>query len=284
MTASKIDKHLPGLQTVALNSAIRNVPARQSENFVEPDGRRREAALRRLEQAGLVRRPGNGNVTIEEAVLDLIKPVKPDLVAYQAPRLEALLRSHRERHLVYCVAWANLAPAEQLYVLRHREQYRVAMVDNFGGFKWAPLIPSAERPTFGGSVYVADDALVEAVAKAERSRRVASMLRDNLAWATEHLLGLPEDFPARSGEHSSCPFGGPSLAFGPEPSAWAEEAERKAAALAERIAELQAMRQQLADLQGAVARKGGWNKFTAEYQARIEAYVDGHETDEGGGQ
>jgi hypothetical protein len=267
------------VQETAINNKVYG-QGHISGYYIEVDKRKRGKVVKDLMVAGMIADRGDDTYTTTDVAYNSLGGAKPDLVdLYHVNRLNDYdvqnLANHRSPPGVY---FCDLSLEERKWVADHIQDYTLALSSSYDTpRKWVPFALGTAQ-SISDSLYVTDAALDAALADKVRNWRIAQSYERNLAWALEHLLGLPEDdakhFVIQSEDHHPLWGADNVTRLGPEASKWATEMREAMAETMTRLAEVAKQLNRLAAVEQAVGKIGGWEKFAADYRAKVEQAID----------
>jgi hypothetical protein len=282
MTAEALNtRYVTALVDIALNARLARETQRVSvcANEIEDDGRKAIRAAREMFNAGFIAtapKTAIERVGVNvQAVLATLTPVKPTLAIADHQRTSVI-----EGRLPVGCAVKKFAHAELLYLLDHVNDYRWFWVEqNNTETDWAPGQPLPEH-SWRHALHVSDQALRDDLSSAQRAVKVAALMKQNAGWALEKLAKLDEATVKTFAGIGSMGFGRGEDSFSGDPATWAETARRYTERAEAKLVAAQAQ----VDAARAIADKliayGGWGKLATDLLVKVEAHINGTETDD----
>ncbi len=236
-----------------------------SKSEIESDGRSQKRAVREAIEAGWIAEhdPEKESIVATDKAANEIVAVKPDLVELAG----IATQSNYNLRELYGVSIGNVELPVLRWIVEHRDEY------TFTTSREPVVDLSAYHPVrYGESLFVRDDAFLRARDERIFRLRVEEAVSSNFSWGLAragHVEPVDEDvfLISDGGLH----FGGGGHYFGKDPSKWEAQAREIVASLRERIASDTRKVNVILRTNAAIAAAGGWDKFVAEYRARIEA-------------
>lgn len=247
---------------------------------VESDGRKAKRTVRELIDAGLVRATEPDKYVAKiERVLALVTASQPVLTAQINDWHRTSIIEERQP---IGVPYDQLTLGEQLWVVTYPHEYTFMWVGNHKEvpFKLGDTLPDQH---WRMQLLVSNAALRDVFTAAIRARKVEALMKQNATWALEKMLKLDEETVKSFTALGDLGFGRGDHTFSGDATTWAETAqkfvERAHAKLATAMKQVEAA----AKVTQAVAQHGGWDKLGADLRVKIEAHLDGKDTDDEGG-
>jgi hypothetical protein len=247
---------------------------------IEPDGRKVNRAMRALVDAGLVRETSASPTKYQaqiEPVLALLTAAKPNLSTMVNDWHRNAIVEERQP---IGVPFAQLALGEQLWVVTYPHEYKFTWVGHHKeiAFKLGDALPDKH---WNMSLIVSDEALRNEFEAVIRTRKVDALMKQNASWALEKMLKLDEETIKTFASIGEWTFRhGGYDGFSGDPATWAETAQRLVERAHARLASAMKQVEAAAKVTQVVAQHGGWDKLGADLRVKVEAHLDGTDTDE----
>jgi hypothetical protein len=276
---------------VALNSRL-GQPAGIDESTIESDGRKAKRTMRDLIDAGFVKeaksdayKNANGSYIVKvEAVLAGVVPVKPMLTVNDYHRTSVI-----EGRAPVGVDFNKLMQGERLWMLTYAHEYRWFWVahNNIGDkeIDWQPGSGAPDQH-WRMQLCVSDQALRDDLGAAQRAVKIAALMKQNVGWSLEKIVKIDEATVKTFMSLGSLGAFHDGDAFSGDPATWAETAKRYAERAEAKLKAAQAQVDATHVVAAVLAAYGakanpkvGWTKLAADLLVKVEAKIDGVETD-----
>jgi len=247
--------------------------------MVESDGRKRRAAIRELREAKLLTDFVEGvhvkSYGVPESVLDEVEAEKPDLIGalmsneYIASEVE---EGHRSAHR-YGVPLSGIAFSSEhaAYVAKNLGEFRFGYAMDMECQWFEPGNPPAIHAVHRGTLVVSSDGYLDHVDRLIHERQV----RDWMVRAASKGLTAVLDIPSHIADSvdsgtGRCPLGG---RIGPyltdDFDRWEEQFSDGVQELKDQIAKLQQRLEATNEVEKAIRKHGGWQKFRQDFEALV---------------
>lgn len=288
MTSSNIVSAPPGIepryvsalaQTVLQDRVRRGLKPTETPIHladIESDGRKAKRTVRELIDADLVRATEPDKYVAKiERVLALVTASQPNLSAMVNDWARSAIIEERNP---IGVPYKELTLGEQLWVVTYPHEYTFMWVGLHKEipFKLGDALP--DNP-WNMQLVVSNAALRNEFSTAIRARKVEALMKQNATWALEKMLKLDEATVKTFATLAEVGFGRGSDAFSGDPATWAETAQKLVERAHARLATAMKQVEAAAKVTQVVAQHGGWDKLGADLRVKVEAHLDGTDTD-----
>lgn len=281
--------HISALATAVLRDRVLRglaptaVPVHLAD--IEPDGRKAKRTARKLIDAGLLREVSKTSgstrdvsyVARIEPVLALVTASQPNLTAYLSDWARSTIIEERAP---IGVAYNDLTLGDQRWVVTYPHEYTFTWT---GHHKEIPFKLGDAPPDnhWQMQLVVSNTALRNEFMAAIRAHKVEALMKRNAMWALEKMLKLDEATVKTFATLAGTGFGRGFDAFSGDPATWAETAQKLGERAHARLTSAMKQVEAAAKVAQTVAQHGGWDKLGADLRVKVEAHLDGTDTDDG---